>query len=38
MSWEEYNERKQEWFKEHPEATPEEIESFCKALAEELNL
>ena len=36
--WEEYERRKQEWLENHPEATPAEIEEFCKKLAKELKI
>ena len=36
--YQEYEARKQEFLKEHPEATPEQIEQFCKKLAKELNI
>ena len=37
-TWQEYEQRKQEFLREHPDATPEEIEEFCKQLAQELGL
>ena len=36
--WQEYEARKQEFLREHPEATAEEIEEFCKKLAKELKI
>lgn len=37
-TWQEYNDRVQEWLEKHPEATDKEIEEFCKELADELEL
>lgn len=34
----EYVLKKNEWLEQHPEATPEEIERFCKELAEQLQI
>lgn len=34
----EYNEQKAQWLKNHPDATPEQIEEFCKELAKKLNI
>lgn len=38
MKYQEYNRRKQEYIRKHPEATPEQIEEFCKKLAKELGI
>lgn len=36
--WQLYNQKKEEWLEAHPDATPEEIEKFCKELAKELDI
>ena len=36
--WEIYEEKKQKFLDEHPEATPKEIEEFLKKLTKELNI
>lgn len=38
MEWQRYEEEKQRFLEEHPDATPQEIEEFCKKLAERLGL
>jgi len=37
-NWELYEARKQRYLQEHPDATPQEIEEYCKKLAKELNI
>ncbi len=36
--WISYEQEKQRFLKDHPEATPEEIEEFLKDLAKKLNI
>lgn len=34
----EYEKRKQEWIKSHPDATPNDIERACEEIAKELGV